>query len=153
MNDYSIGFVILMKSSNSMNISCTPDTQRLDIWLWASRFFKTRKLAAEAVAGGHVAVNHSRAKPGRAVKAGDELELVKNHERYQITIAGLSPHRLSAVLAAALYDESESNQQQRLSQRELRRKNNSGVRYDRSKPDRRDRKQMLKIKTQVPDID
>jgi ribosome-associated heat shock protein Hsp15 len=126
-------------------------SQRLDTWLWASRFFKTRKLAAEAVSAGHIDVNGSKAKPGKAVKIDDLLEITRHHEHYSITITALSTRRLSATMAVQLFVEPKWSEKQRHEQTEMRKQNQAGVRYDFRKPHRRERKQMLKIKNQRPD--
>jgi ribosome-associated heat shock protein Hsp15 len=139
-----------MKSTPSSN---SIENQRLDNWLWVSRFYRTRKLAANAANAGHVEVNETKAKPGKSVKPGDEINLIKNTERFKISVLALSSRRLSASLAAKLFEESTTSKELRLEQREQRSKNLLGVRYERSKPDKRDRKRMMKIKNQNPNID
>lgn len=79
---------------------------RLDKWLWAARFFKTRKLAAEAISGGKVHVNDQRAKPGKEVKVGAMLSISKDNYRWDITITGINGQRRSAKEAVLLYQES-----------------------------------------------
>jgi len=79
---------------------------RLDKWLWAARFFKTRKLAADAVSGGKVHVNDQRVKPGKEVKIGAMLSVSKDNYRWDITIIALNGQRRSAKEAVLLYQES-----------------------------------------------
>lgn len=79
---------------------------RLDKWLWTARFFKTRKLAAEAISGGKVHVNDQRAKPGKEVKIGALLSISKDNYRWDITITALNGQRRSAKEAVLLYQES-----------------------------------------------
>lgn len=79
---------------------------RLDKWLWAARFFKTRKLAAEAISGGKVHVNDQRAKPGKEVKIGAMLSISKDNYRWDITIIAINGQRRSAKEAVLLYEES-----------------------------------------------
>ncbi|MDD5578414.1 MAG: S4 domain-containing protein [Methylobacter sp.] len=79
---------------------------RLDKWLWTARFFKTRKLAADAVSGGKVHVNGQRAKPGREVKPDAALSITKDNYRWDITITAISGQRRSAKEAVLLYQES-----------------------------------------------
>jgi ribosome-associated heat shock protein Hsp15 len=67
-----------------------PDGVRVDKWLWAARFFKTRGLATEAVAGGHVQLNGVRVKPARDVVVGDRLEITRAHERWTVVVTGLA---------------------------------------------------------------
>lgn len=78
---------------------------RLDKWLWTARFFKTRKLAADAVSGGKVRVNDQRAKPGKEVKPGATLSITKDNYRWDITITAISGQRRSAKEAVLLYEE------------------------------------------------
>lgn len=78
---------------------------RLDKWLWAARFFRTRALAAEAVSRGHVHVNHSSARPSRNVHLNDELEIRKGPYVWSVTIDRVSASRGSATVAATLYSE------------------------------------------------
>jgi len=80
-------------------------TVRLDSWLWAARFFKTRTLAAEAVDGGKVDLNGDRAKRSKAVKVGDEIELRQGPYHYRLRVTGLADRRGPASVAATLYQE------------------------------------------------
>lgn len=89
------------------------DSVRLDRWLWAARFFKTRSLAAAAAAGGKVQVNGARAKPAKALQVGDRLLVKKPPFEYQIVVRGLSAHRGPAAQAAQLYAEDERSRQAR----------------------------------------
>jgi ribosome-associated heat shock protein Hsp15 len=97
---------------------------RLDKWLWAARFFKTRGLAAEAISGGKVHVNNQRAKPGKEVKPGTQLSITKDTYRWDITITALSSQRRPAKEAVLLYEETAESlakrQQQITLQREQR---------------------------------
>lgn len=83
-----------------------PEVIRLDKWLWTARFFKTRKLAAEAISGGKVHVNDQRAKPGKEVKTGAALSISKDNYRWDIRITGINGQRRSAKEAVLLYEES-----------------------------------------------
>ncbi len=82
------------------------DAIRLDKWLWTARFFKTRKLAAEAISGGKVHVNDQRTKPGKEVKIGAMLSISKDNYRWEITIIAINGQRRSAKEAILLYQES-----------------------------------------------
>jgi len=97
------------------------DSLRLDKWLWAARFYKTRKLAADAISGGKVHLNQQRTKPGKDVKIGALLTISKDNCRWDITIIALCAQRRSAKEAVLLYEESpesfEKRQQQLLFQR------------------------------------
>lgn len=78
---------------------------RLDKWLWAARFFKTRSLAADAVGGGKVEVNGDRAKPSRIVRTGDRLTIRRGPYEWKITVKDVSRLRGPAPLARQLYEE------------------------------------------------
>jgi ribosome-associated heat shock protein Hsp15 len=81
------------------------ETIRLDKWLWTARFFKTRKLASEAISGGKVHVNNQRSKPGKEVRPGASLSITKDSYRWDVTVIALSKQRRSASEAALLYEE------------------------------------------------
>jgi len=78
---------------------------RLDRWLWAARFFKTRALASAAIAGGKVEVNGERAKRAKLLAVGDRLRVRRGPFEYRVTVRGVSEHRGPPAQAAALYDE------------------------------------------------
>jgi len=82
-----------------------PDRLRIDKWLWAARFVKTRALAAEAVKGGRVQVNGQRAKPSKEVGAGDRLEITIGQTRRAVVVLGVAPRRGPASEAQLLYEE------------------------------------------------
>ncbi len=84
----------------------TPDRVRLDRWLWAARFFKTRAIAAAAVAGGKVHVNGSRAKAAKPLQEGDELRVRVGPYDWLVTVRAVTERRGSARDAQLLYDES-----------------------------------------------
>jgi ribosome-associated heat shock protein Hsp15 len=95
---------------------------RLDKWLWAARFFKTRSLATEAINGGKVHVNDARVKPARAVQIGDRLEIRRGHEEYEVIVKDLSDRRGPAREAVLLYEETAASiakREQRAEQRRL----------------------------------
>lgn len=86
---------------------------RLDKWLWAARFFKTRSLAIEAANGGKVHVNGIRAKPGRVVKLGETLVIRKDEFVHEVVVCGLSGRRGPASVAQTLYAETPVSLQNR----------------------------------------
>jgi ribosome-associated heat shock protein Hsp15 len=81
------------------------DTVRIDRWLWAARFYKTRSAATDAVAGGRVHVNDERVKPAKDVRVGDRLVVTSGSERRTVVVRGLAEKRGPASVAAALYEE------------------------------------------------
>jgi ribosome-associated heat shock protein Hsp15 len=94
---------------------------RVDKWLWAARFFKTRGAATEAVLGGHVQVNGARVKPARDVVVGDRLEITRSHERWTVVVTGVADRRGPASVAATLYEETPDSAEERKRRREERR--------------------------------
>ena len=86
---------------------------RLDKWLWAARFYKTRSLAAEAIAGGHVSVNGERAKAAKALRAGDEVEIRRPPFVHGIVVKALSERRGPASEAQKLYEETAESRARR----------------------------------------
>jgi ribosome-associated heat shock protein Hsp15 len=86
---------------------------RLDKWLWAARFFKTRALAVRAVEAGHVSVNGERAKPAKALRAGDSLAVRRAPFEHAVVVKDLSETRGSAAIAAKLYEETEESRARR----------------------------------------
>ncbi|MGB9430142.1 MAG: S4 domain-containing protein [Gammaproteobacteria bacterium] len=93
---------------------------RLDKWLWAARFFKTRSLATAAVAGGKVHVNGVRAKPSHEPRVGDRLKITRGGERYVVLVLRLSSKRGSALDAQQLYEETATSREIRVRHAELR---------------------------------
>jgi ribosome-associated heat shock protein Hsp15 len=87
----------------------TDEKVRIDKWLWAARFYKTRSMAAAAVTGGHVQVNGARVKAARAVAIGDELRIVRNEMEFVVIVQALSGKRGSATVARTLYEETEES--------------------------------------------
>ena len=111
---------------------------RLDIWLWAARFFKTRSLARQAIEGGKIAVNDAAAKPARAVHVGDRLSIRRGEEAFVVDVVALSEQRGPAAVAQALYRETEASRSSREALREQRRM--QGPPGPASKPDKRARR-------------
>lgn len=91
-------------------------TVRLDKWLWAARFYKTRSLATEAINGGKVHVNGQRCKPAKEIKLDTEIEIHKNGYIWQLTVIALNTQRRSAKDAALLYEESAESHAKRQEQ-------------------------------------
>ena len=94
---------------------------RIDKWLWAARFFKTRSLAAAAVDGGRVKWNGQQVKPARELKPGDELDIVAGEQRWSVVVRGVNTQRRPAPEARQLYEETPASAARRLQQQEIRR--------------------------------
>ena len=86
---------------------------RIDKWLWAARFFKTRTLAVEAIAAGHVAVNGERAKPAKEVRPGDQVVVRRPPFEHAVAVKTLSERRGPAAEAALLYEETAESRARR----------------------------------------
>ena len=86
---------------------------RIDKWLWAARFFKTRSLAAEAVTGGKIEINSARARPSRAVRLGDQLSVRRGPYEWTIIVKGTAKNRGPAAKAQLLYEETEESVRKR----------------------------------------
>lgn len=116
------------------------ETLRLDVWLWAARFFKTRSVAKHAVETGKVDVGGQRAKSSRAVRVGDVLVITRGEETYEVEVRGVSDQRGPAPVAQALYLESDASRQKREAALALRRAERTGYQAPQSKPDKRARR-------------
>ena len=113
---------------------------RIDKWLWAARFFKTRSAATEAVAGGLVRVNDSRVKPSRDVQAGDVVEVRVGQVEWTVVVRGLADRRGPASIARTLFEEtpaSEAARRERASQLRLARPLGADLGARPTKQDRR----------------
>jgi ribosome-associated heat shock protein Hsp15 len=86
---------------------------RLDKWLWVARFFKTRRLAVEAIEGGRVSVNGERAKPAKELRVGDALAIRRPPFEHRVVVKGLGLQRGNAAAAATLYEESAESRARR----------------------------------------
>lgn len=120
------------------------ESVRIDKWLWAARFYKTRSLAASAVNGGKVHLNGVRIKPSRALRQGDVLHIQRDPYEAEITILELADKRGPAKVAQTLYEESEESIQKRSELATLRRyeRLSSGPEH---RPDKRGRRQLRRL--------
>jgi ribosome-associated heat shock protein Hsp15 len=89
------------------------EQQRIDKWLWASRFFKTRALASTAIKGGKIHINGQKVKPGRQVRINDKLDITKGEIRWSVLVLNLNNYRRPAKEAILLYQETEDSIKQR----------------------------------------
>jgi len=121
------------------------DSVRIDKWLWAARFFKTRSLATDAVDSGKVRLNGDRVKPARSVKVRDTLAIDNGSTEWEVVVHGLAEKRGSAAVAQALYAETEQSiveQQRKAEQRQLFREPSEAIK---GRPTKRDRRQLDKF--------
>ena len=116
------------------------DGVRLDLWLWAARFYKTRSLAKRAIETGKVDVDGQRAKAARSVRIGDALRIARGEEHFEVQVRGLSEKRGPASVAQALYAESEISRVSREAARATRAAERAGYQAPDTKPDKRARK-------------
>lgn len=117
---------------------------RLDRWLWAARLFRTRSLAAAAVAGGKVHVDGGAAKPGRRLRGGERLSLTRGEERMELEVRALAARRGPAAVAQTLYEETPASVAARAAARETRRLESRAAPAGR--PGRRDRRRLAALK-------
>jgi len=120
---------------------------RIDKWLWAARFFKTRGLASEAVKGGHVWLNGTRAKASKLVHIGNELNIQKVSLTFIVIVKALADKRGSATLAQALYEETPDSIKQRTELAEQRRLGAAYSPAPDKRPDKRDRRNIIRFKS------
>lgn len=113
---------------------------RIDVWLWAARFFRTRTLAKQAVETGKVEVGGQRPKASRTVRVGDALRVVRGEEVFEIEVLGISDDRGPAPVAQQLYRESDASVQAREEVRLARRAARDGYRPPEHRPDKRARR-------------
>ena len=121
----------------------TEEKVRIDKWLWAARFFKTRSMAAQAVSGGKVHLNGARIKPARIVQKGDELRIRRGEVEFVVIIQDIADRRGPAREAQLLYEETEASIRLREETREQKRLEAAGRMYGPVKrPDKRARRQI-----------
>ena len=115
---------------------------RIDKWLWAARFFKTRSLAAQAIHAGHVRLNGTAVKAAREVRPGDTLEITLSEERWTVTVLAINEQRRPAPEARALYAETPESTARREALREARHFAPNPGSDRRGRPTKRDRRQI-----------
>ncbi len=120
------------------------DNVRIDKWLWAARFFKTRSLATDAVDTGKVKLDGERIKPARPVKLDDKLSIDNGHEVWEIEVLGISDVRGGAPQARLLYQETESSVSKRENDQEARKLYREPGTTIKGRPTKRDRRALSK---------
>ena len=124
----------------------TPTTMRLDKWLWAARFFKTRSLAQKQIELNRVSVNGTKAKTSKYITVGDVIDLTLNSLPYKLTVLALNEQRRPAPEARLLYQEDEATAQSREAQKLLDQASRITAAYPDGRPTKRDRRQLDKMK-------
>jgi ribosome-associated heat shock protein Hsp15 len=120
---------------------------RIDKWLWAARFFKTRSLAADAIGGGKVEVNGERVKPAKLIQAGDEVRIRLGPYEHIVVVRGLSERRGPATVAATLYEETAASVATRAKHAEqLRMAPAAFVYEEKGRPTKRDRREIERFR-------
>src|SRR5688500_4644808 len=123
-----------------MTDDLSPGTVRLDLWLWAARFFRTRALAKQAIESHRVEVGGQGAKPSRAVRAGERLRIRRGDDVFEVDVLGVGDKRGSAPVAQALYRETDASRTAREAAAAERRAAANGYRPPLTKPDKRARR-------------
>lgn len=119
---------------------------RVDKWLWAARFFKTRSQATTAVNGGKVHINDHRAKPAHGIKVGDRLKITKGEQVFEVVVTGLSEQRGPASVAQSLYEETAESQRAREQDAMQRKAARMSIPRPAHRPDKRDRRRLRRFK-------
>ncbi len=118
---------------------------RIDKWLWAARFFKTRRLATDMVSAGHVQINGQTVKASKLVQVGDQLSIYRNPEQFIISITALAEKRGSATIAQGLYLETEQSLAARAEQKQLRKIHAASAPAPDKRPDKKARRQIIRF--------
>ena len=120
---------------------------RIDKWLWAARFYKVRSMAADAVKGGHVWINGSRAKPSKHVHIDDAISLQKQQQTIDLRVIGLAEKRGSATLAQGLFEETAESIERRAVLAEQHKLHAASSPAPDKRPDKRDRRHIIRFKS------
>jgi ribosome-associated heat shock protein Hsp15 len=119
---------------------------RVDLWLWAARFFKTRSLSKQAIDGGKIDVNGGGCKPAKALHVGDRLKISRGDERLEVEVLGLSDKRSPASVAQALYLETPASRLTREADKERRRLTGAAFDHPLKRPDKHARRDLRRMK-------
>ncbi|WP_417658814.1 ribosome-associated heat shock protein Hsp15 [Pseudidiomarina sp.] len=121
---------------------------RIDKWLWAARFYKTRALARQVVQSGKVTVDGQRCKPSKTISAGQIIKAPRGHDIYEVEVLAVSERRLGAPEAQKLYAETPESVARREKEAELRKMNALYNPHPDHKPDKKERRDLIKFKNQ-----
>ena len=123
-----------------------PNRIRIDRWLWAARFFKTRSLAKTAIEGGKVQVDGQRTKPAKEINIGQRVVVRKGEQSITVIVRTLSAQRGSATIAQTLYEETKESVEERESLSARRRMERAGLMVPSLRPSKRERRDLRKLK-------
>jgi len=123
-----------------------PDKVRLDKWLWAARFYKTRAIAREMIEGGKVQYNGQRSKPSKWVETGAQVQVRQGNDLRTVIVVSLSEHRRSAPEAQQLYQETAESITKRESIAQARKMNALTMPHPDRRPDKKERRDLIKFK-------
>lgn len=126
------------------------DNVRLDKWLWAARFFKTRALAKKAIEGGKVHYNGDRAKTSKSVEVGALIRVPQGWDAWEVEVLALSDQRRGAPEARALYRETAESEARREREAEARRLTNQAMQHPLKRPDKKQRRDIRRFKDHPP---
>ena len=118
---------------------------RIDKWLWAARFFKTRTLAKQAVEGGKVHYQGSRVKAGKEIQLGAELSIRQGYDELVVIVTGLSDRRGPAKIAQSLYQETEQSLCKRTENSLMRKSQKTSEARPSGKPNKKERRKIMKL--------
>jgi ribosome-associated heat shock protein Hsp15 len=118
---------------------------RIDKWLWAARFFRTRALARDAIKGGKVQIEGVRVKPGRTLQVGDRLSIRRGDDEYVVSVDDIGDRRLSAQLAQEKYTEDAEARARREAAAEQRKLDHQARQQRQRRPDKRQRRQIVRF--------
>jgi ribosome-associated heat shock protein Hsp15 len=121
-------------------------TARVDIWLWAARFFRTRSLAKAAIEGGKIELDGEPVKPAKAIHVGDRLTIRRGEELFDVYVVGVSDVRGPASVAQALYEETKESSAARAKRREQSRVMGLGISHPPSRPNKKARRAIVDFK-------
>lgn len=119
---------------------------RLDKWLWAARFYKTRSLARSVIQSGKVTYNGQKCKPGKVVEVGAQVKFPAGYDLKEVVIEAISGQRQGAAIAQQLYTETEASLAQRESNQDARKLSAFHSPRPENKPDKKQRRELLKVK-------
>lgn len=129
-----------------LNDDNRPGKVRIDKWLWAARFYKTRALAADAIEGGKIEVNGERSKRSKLVQAGDRLRIRIGPFEHIVAVLGVSEKRGSAAIASALYSEEAESKKAREAMALHVRAMHSSNSYETGRPSKKDRRDIERVR-------